>query len=124
MAQGLWGLLADAVVLLHLAFVAFAVIGGVLAWRWRGVLWAHVPALAWAVWIEATGNICPLTPLENHLRALAGESGYQSGFIEHYIVPLLYPAGLTRQTQWLLGAALLAVNAVAYAGLLRRARRR
>lgn len=124
MPQAVWAWLADAVVLLHLAFVAFATLGGFLAWRWRAVLIAHVPALVWAVWIAATGNICPLTPLENRLRILGGDDGYESGFIEHYLLPLLYPVGITRETQGLLGIALIAVNIAAYLGLMYRMRRR
>lgn len=119
-----YGLLADAVVVLHLAFVAFAVGGGFLAWRWPRLLWLHVPALAWAAWIELSGGICPLTPLENALRHHAGEQGYAVGFIEHYLHPLLYPIGLTRETQWLLAAGLLAVNVLAYTVIIHRARRR
>lgn len=119
-----YGPLADAVVLLHLAFVAFAVGGGFLAWRWPRVLWLHVPALLWATWIELSGGICPLTPLENVLRRRAGEQGYEVGFIEHYLLPLLYPIGLTRETQWILAAGLIAVNVVAYAVIIRRARER
>lgn len=119
-----YGLLADAVAVLHLAFVAFAVGGGFLVWRWRGVLWLHLPALAWGTWIELAGGICPLTPLENRLRDLAGERGYESGFIEYYLLPLLYPVGLTRDTQWLLAAGLVAVNVLAYSVIIRRARRR
>lgn len=109
-----YALLADAVVLLHLAFVAFAVAGGFLAWRWQRLLWLHVPVLAWAAWIELSGGVCPLTPLENALRRRAGESGYSVGFIEHYLLPLLYPVGLTRETQWVLAAGLLVINVVAY----------
>lgn len=116
-------LLADAVVLLHLAFIAFAVTGGFLAWRWPRLVYVHVPVLLWASWVEIAGWICPLTPLENHLRRLAGESGYEGGFIEHYIVPFIYPIGLTRERQWMLAAALVAINAVAYAGIARRRRR-
>lgn len=120
-----WKVLADAVVLTHLAFVAFVVAGGFLIWRWSLAALAHIPALLWGLWIELSGDICPLTPLENHLRALAGEAGYSGGFIEHYVMPVLYPPGLTRRTQWVLAAVLLLVNAVAYGGLLvRRGKRK
>jgi hypothetical protein len=115
-------LLADLVVVIHVAFIAFATFGGFLVRRWRRVLWLHLPALAWAAYIGLTGNLCPLTPLENTLRAMAGEPGYSGGFIEYYILPLLYPVGLTRQTQWILAALLLAVNVVAYSPALRRLR--
>jgi hypothetical protein len=115
-------LLADAVLVLHLAFVAFAVAGGLLAWRWRWMPWLHLPALAWAATVEFTGWICPLTPLENALRAAGGQAGYRGGFIEHYLLPLLYPAALTPGLQVLLGAGLLAFNAAAYLLLWRRRR--
>ncbi len=118
----IWRLLADAVALIHLGFVVFVVIGGFLAWRWRVVLYAHLPALAWALWIELTSGICPLTPLENRLRIAAGEEGYSGGFIEHYILPLLYPVGLTPQTQWVLAALLAVINVAVYVGLVRRMR--
>jgi hypothetical protein len=117
-------LLADAVVLAHFAFVAFVIGGGFLAWRFPRVLIAHVPALLWGIWIELSGRICPLTPLENQLRERAGESGYAGGFIEHYLIPVLYPPGLTHEIQWVLAAALVAANAAAYAGLLVRYRKR
>ncbi|HUN74045.1 MAG TPA: DUF2784 domain-containing protein [Steroidobacteraceae bacterium] len=113
-----WKLLADAVVLVHLAFVAFVVGGGFLTWRYRLIPIAHLPALAWGIWIEWSGWICPLTPLENHLRERAGQSGYSGGFIEHYIIPVLYPPGLTHEVQWVLAAVLIAVNVVAYGKLM------
>ena len=114
-----WRLLADLLVTLHLAFAAFVIFGGFLAWKWRWAVLAHLPALAWGLWIETSGQICPLTPLENHLRHLAGEAGYQGGFLDHYVVPILYPPGLTRADQWVLAALLLAINVLAYGALLR-----
>ena len=114
-----WRLLADLLVVLHLAFAAFVVCGGFLAWKWRRVIFVHVPALAWGFWVETSGQICPLTPLEIHLRQLAGEAGYQGGFLAHYVVSLLYPPGLTRSDQWVLAALLLTLNVVAYGALLR-----
>lgn len=114
--------LADAVVLFHLLFVAFAVGGGLLAFRWRWMPLLHLPAMAWAGWVEFTGRICPLTPLENHLRAAGGAAGYQGGFIEHYLLPVLYPADLTRELQWTLGAGLLAFNLAVYGAWLLRQR--
>ena len=117
-------LLADAVLLLHLAFVVFAVAGGLLVLRWRWVALLHLPALAWAAFVEFTGRICPLTPLENALRAAGGEAGYEGGFVEHYLLPLLYPAQLTRELQFALGAGLLAFNAAVYAAVLWQLRRR
>ncbi len=117
-------LAADAVVLVHLAFVVFVVVGGCLAIRWPRVAWLHVPAALWGAWAELTATICPLTPLENALRRRAGEAGYEGGFIEHYMIPLLYPAGLTPGHQRWIGAFVVAVNVVAYALAIRRARRR
>ena len=114
-----WRLLADLLVALHLAFAAFVIFGGFLAWKWRWAALAHLPALAWGFWIEISGRICPLTPLENRWRHLAGEAGYQGGFLDHYVVPILYPPGLTRPDQWVLAALLLAINVVAYGALLR-----
>ena len=117
-------LAADAVVVLHLAFIAFVIAGGFLSLGWRWLPIVHLPALAWGIWIELSGGICPLTPLENRLRAQAGESGYGGGFVEHYLVPIVYPPGLTGSTQLLLGAGLIVVNVVAYLLVARRLRRR
>lgn len=115
-------LLADAVVVFHMAFVIFAVAGGVLVWRWPRLAWLHVPAFCWAIWVEFSGWICPLTPLEQHLRELAGAHAYRGDFIAHYLLPVLYPAALTRPVQWLLGAFVLLLNAVVYSHLYRRHR--
>lgn len=116
-------LAADAVMLVHLAFVLFVVFGGLLVLRFPLAALLHVPAFAWGAWIEATGGICPLTPLENALRRRAGEAGYDSGFIDHYLYPLIYPPGLTRQAQLWLAAGVLVLNALLYGWLLlRRAR--
>ena len=107
-------LLADLTLLLHLFFILFALFGGLLCLhhlRWALV---HLPALAWGVWVEWSGRVCPLTPLENHFRLLASESGYRGDFIEHYILPVVYPQGLTRVTQWILGALLLALTLFTY----------
>ena len=113
-------LLADAVFALHLGFIAFAVAGALCVLRRPRLVWLHVPAAVWAVWIELTGWICPLTPLENHLRARAGQQGYEGGFIEHYLLPVIYPGGLTPKVQVVLGTTILAVNLFAYGVLLRR----
>lgn len=118
-----WGLLADTVLLLHAFFVVFVAAGGLLVLRWARVAWLHLPCAAWGVWIEFTGGICPLTPLENDLRRRAGQVGYEGGFIEHYVTAVLYPAGLTRGVQIGLGVAVLLVNGVIYLVLLRRRRR-
>ena len=117
-------LAADALVLLHLAFVAFVVGGGFLAVRWPRIAWAHLPAALWGAWAEFTATICPLTPLENELRRRAGETGYEGGFVEHYLIPLLYPVGLTPGHQRWIGALVVAVNVFAYALVLLRTRRR
>ena len=114
---------ADALVLLHLCFIAFVVVGGFLAWHWRALAWVHLPAAAWGALIEFMGWTCPLTPLENHLRRLAGESGYGGGFIAHYLTPIIYPAGLTSPNQIALGVLVLAVNAWAYSVYFSRLRR-
>ena len=113
-----WRLLADLLVVLHLAFATFIIFGGFLAWKWRRATLFHLPALAWGFWVETSGQICPLTPLEIHLRQLAGEAGYQGGFLDHYVVALLYPPWLTRPTQWVLAGLLLGINLVAYGALL------
>jgi hypothetical protein len=116
----LWRLLANLVVLVHGLFIVFIVLGGFLTWRWRGVAWAHVPLAVWGVLIEYRGWVCPLTPLENHFRAKAGLAGYSGGFIEHYLLPIIYPAGLTPRVQLVLGTVVLVVNLVAYAGFVYR----
>jgi hypothetical protein len=115
--------LADLILSLHLVFVLFVVLGGLLVIRWPRTAWLHIPAAIWGVLIEYTGWICPLTPLENSLRTRGGEAGYNGGFIEHYIQPLLYPAGLTRSTQVVLGSVVLILNLTAYGIALSRIRR-
>ena len=116
----LYRLLADAVVTFHGLFIVFVVFGGFVAWRWRWVAAIHLPCAVWGMLIEFRGWICPLTPLENSLRARAGQAGYSGGFIEHYLLPAMYPAGLTPRIQAALGSAVLVINAVAYAVLIRR----
>ena len=118
------GLLADLVVLVHAAFVVFVVAGGLLVVRWPRLAWAHVPAAAWGALIEFAGWVCPLTPLELFLRTRAGEQGYRGDFVEHYVLPILYPDWLTRPTQFALGAAVLIVNLVVYAIVVWRATHR
>jgi hypothetical protein len=110
----IYRLLADVVVVLHLSFVLFVMLGGFLLARWPKLIYVHVPMAAWGVLIEFGGWICPLTPLENMLRARGGQAGYEGGFIEHYIIPVLYPQALNRNIQYALGMLALAVNAVAY----------
>ena len=116
--------LADGVLVLHGLFIVWAALGALAVWRWPRLALLHLPALAWAVWIEASGGVCPLTPLENSLRRAAGQAGYSGGFIDHYLGGVIDPAGLTRQTQWLVAGALLLINLVAYGQMIRRARRR
>lgn len=118
----MYALLADLVVAIHFAFIVFAVAGGLLVLRWPWLAWAHVPAALWGAAVVACGWVCPLTPLENRLRVAAGEAGYAGGFIERYLLPLIYPPGLTRELQMLLGLALLLLNAAIYLWLWRRRR--
>jgi len=118
----IYRVLADLVLVLHLAFVLFVVLGGPLVVRWPRVAWLHIPAAVWGVLIEYTGWICPLTPLENSFRMRGGEAGYGGGFIQHYVQPALYPAGLTRSTQVVLGSLALLVNLTAYVMVVARRR--
>ena len=113
---------ADLVLVAHLAFVAFVAVGGLLVLRWRRLAWIHVPVALWGMAIAYIGFICPLTPLENQLRRLGGEAGYHGGFIEHYVTAALYPAGLTREAQLVLGALVLALNLAVYWRVLVRIR--
>ncbi len=113
-------LLADLVLLVHAFFVAFVVLGGLAVLRWPRIAWVHLPVVAWGAGIEFMGGICPLTPLENHWRRLAGEQGYGGGFVEHYLLAALYPDGLTRGVQVALGLVVLAVNAAIYGYIWRR----
>lgn len=115
--------LATLVLVVHGAFVLFVVAGGLLALRWPRAAWAHLPAAAWGAGIELAGGVCPLTPLENRLRDLAGQAGYDGGFVEHYLLASIYPDGLTRETQVVVGLAVVAVNVLVYAGVWRRRRR-
>jgi len=112
--------LADFVLLLHMAFVLFAALGGFLAFKWRRVAWFHIPAALWASLIEFVGWECPLTPLENWLRRKGGEAGYQTGFIERYLLPLIYPAPFSRTLHVVLGLLVLCVNLAIYWRLWRR----
>jgi hypothetical protein len=116
--------LAAGVVAIHAAFVLFATLGGLLTIRWPRVAWAHVPCLIWAAYIELSGHLCPLTPLENILRERAGLDQYSGDFVARYVFPVLYPEGLTRSIQITLGVFLLGINAVVYWRLLSRTRRR
>jgi len=111
---GVLALLAGLVVLIHLAFVVFAASGALLALRWRWVPWVHVPAVVWAAYIEFSGGICPLTPLENDLRTRAGLDYYGGDFVARYLFPVLYPDGLTREAQVVIGGGVLVLNLVLY----------
>jgi hypothetical protein len=113
---------ADAVLVVHFAFVLFVVLGGLAVLRWPKLAWLHLPSVAWAAFVELTGWICPLTPLEVALQRSAGEAGYAGGFIEHYVISLLYPDGLSRETQMLLGAGVVVMNAAIYIVAFRRRR--
>ncbi len=115
-----WSILADAVLVLHGAFIVWATCGALALWRWPRLVWAHLPALAWGVWIEASAGICPLTPLENGLRLRAGQQGYAGGFVEHYLGALIYPQGLTPAAQGRIALALALINLLLYGLLMRR----
>ena len=110
----IWRTLADVVLLIHMAFIAFVIIGGFFACRWRWLPWVHLPTVVWGAAIEFGGWICPLTPLENWLRQASGEAGYPSGFIEHYLIPIVYPVGFTPKIQMYLGLGVLLSNVIAY----------
>ena len=115
-----YGLLADALVLAHFAFVGFVLLGGlIVAWR-PNLAWLHLPAVTWAILVEWNGWICPLTPWEQRLRTAGGESGYGGDFIDHYVVPVLYPPGLTPRIQLLLAAVVIVVNLGIYAWIIGR----
>lgn len=117
-------LLADAVVVSHFAFVVFVILGGLLALRWPKSAWIHVPAALWGGVIELAGWVCPLTPLEVRLRILGGQAGYEGGFVEHYLIPILYPRELTRDLQMGLGVAVILLNLTVYMVVWRRWRGR
>ena len=116
-------LLADAVLVFHLAFIVFVVLGAFLLRRHPRLVWLHLPAALWGAVIEFRGGVCPLTPLENALRALGGDAGYPSGFIAHYLWPLIYPSGLTRELQIGLGLAVVVINLLTYGRWLQGKRR-
>lgn len=113
-------LAADAVLLLHLAFIVFALLGAAVALRWRWIPWVHLPAAAWGFFVEFTARTCPLTYLENYFRVQAGQSGYAENFIEHYLLAIIYPAGLTREIQFALAGVVVVVNVAIYGWLFFR----
>jgi len=110
----IWQALADSVLVLHFSFIIFVIVGGFFVIRWRGLAWLHLPAAAWGAALEFGGWICPLTPLENWLRQASGEAGYADGFLEHYLLPVIYPAELTPDIQNYLGIGVLLINAIPY----------
>ncbi|HEY2819310.1 MAG TPA: DUF2784 domain-containing protein [Casimicrobiaceae bacterium] len=112
--------LADAVVVVHLAFILFVMGGGAAVLAWPRLAWLHLPAVIWAAYVEFTSTICPLTPLENLLRVRAGQSGYEGDFVERYVLPIIYPSGLTPHVQTILGIVVVAVNGAFYAIAWRR----
>ncbi len=116
----LYSYLADLVVLIHFLFIVFVILGGTFSFYSTKWLWIHLPALVWAVCIEFFGWICPLTPLENKLRAIAIKAGYEGGFIEHYFIGIIYPEGLTRNIQIMLGVFILVLNLIVYTGMIVR----
>lgn len=115
-----WRILADAVLVLHFAYIAFVMLGGLAVLRWPRLAWLHLPAVLWAAGIAFAGGYCPLTPLENRLRVAGGEAGYAGSFIEQYLTALIYPDGLTRGVQIALGCLVVAVNLAVYLRLWRR----
>jgi len=118
----LFRLAAEAVLLIHLAFIVFALLGAAIAARWRWIIVVHLPAATWGFFVELTGRICPLTYLENYFRIKAGLSGYTESFIEHYVLAIIYPVGLTRETQFVLAGVVLVVNITLYGWIYFRKR--
>ena len=119
----MYRVLADALVVAHFIFIVYAVAGGLLVikWGWTAIL--HIPVFVWGVLIETFGWICPLTPLENELRTAAGLAGYSGSFIDHYLIPIVYPEYLTRPIQWLFAGLLLLVNVIIYSIVIHKYRR-
>jgi hypothetical protein len=117
-------LLADGVVILHLLFILFVVLGGIMTLVWPKVIWVHIPCVFWAIIIELTGMICPLTPLENELRSRAGQGVYSGDFVIHYLEPLIYLEGLTRQLQIILGVMAALINMIVYSWIYLRWKQR
>jgi len=105
---------ADALVILHLAFIVFVMLGGLLLLKWRRLIYLHLPAVAWGTLVELRGWLCPLTPLEQHLRTLAGGTGYSGNFVQHYLLPIIYPADLTPDVQTILAMVVILSNLVIY----------
>lgn len=119
----LYLLLADIVLLAHLAFIVFVLGGGLLLLRWPRMVWLHLPAMIWAVFVEVSGWLCPLTPLENYFRELAGGDMYHGDFIARYLLPLIYPAGLTPTIQLVLASVVIVLNIIIYTVIIRAGKR-
>jgi hypothetical protein len=109
-----YSIAADALVIVHLVFIVFVMLGGLLLLKWRWLIYLHLPAVAWGILVELFGWLCPLTPLEQRFRILAGETGYSGGFVQHYLLPVIYPAGLTREVQILIAISVITINLVIY----------
>jgi hypothetical protein len=109
-----YAVVADALVIFHLVFIVFVMLGGLLLLKWHWLIYLHLPAVAWGILVELQGWPCPLTPLEQHFRTLAGETGYSGGFVQHYLLPIIYPAGLTRELQTVIAISVISVNLVIY----------
>jgi hypothetical protein len=116
-------ILADIIVLIHLLFIIFVVSGGLLGFYKKWTVWVHIPAAVWGALVELTGWFCPLTPLENRFRISGGAVGYEGSFVEQYIIPLIYPENLTRNTQIAMGISVIVINAVIYFFLIKRYRK-
>ena len=114
----IYALAADYVLLVHALFIVWVALGGMAALRWRGLAWVHLPALCWGAYVSFTGHLCPLTPLEQQLRLAAGQRGYSGGFIDHYLMAMIYPDGLTPAGQTAIGLGLMLLNSVIYARLV------
>ena len=120
----IYSFLADLLVVFHLVFILYVIAGALLIFKWTKTLWLHLPSCFWGMTVEFTGCICPLTPWEIQLRRLAGEEGYTGSFIEHYLIPIIYPSGLTREVQMVLGGTVLIVNLSLYTLILIKRRNR
>ena len=116
-------LAADLTLVLHLLFILFVIFGGLLCLHRVRWAWLHLPAMIWGVWVEWAGWICPLTPLENHFRQLASGQGYRGGFVEHYLIPVIYPEQLTASLQWILGGLVLIINIFVYLYVFQKTRK-
>ena len=117
-------ILADILVVLHFVFICFVIVGGLLVLRWQWLALIHLPVVLWGALVELMSWVCPLTPLENWLRRAAGGQGYSGGYIEHYLIPIIYPGGLTHEIQLILGGFVIVINVIIYTVVFRRYSRR